>query len=91
MRQELIFDADSAPAQQLLAASLVLREALQKHRQLRLSVPRQVYEAVPETLFGVLIHDTLAAEFPDLDRRLQLRVHSAEHFSISTPDTGAPT
>jgi hypothetical protein len=91
MRQELKFDADSAPAQQLLAASLVLRQALRKHACLQLSVPRSVYEAVPDSLFGVLIYDTLAAEFPDLDNRLQLRVRGIDHFSISTPETGAST
>jgi hypothetical protein len=91
MRQELKFDSDSAPAQQLLAASLVLRQALRKYPSLQLSVPRTVYEAVPETLFGVLIYDTLAAEFPDLDNRLQLRVRGTEYFSISTPETGAST
>jgi hypothetical protein len=91
MRQDLNFDADALPAQQLLAASLVLRQALRKHPCLQLSVPRTVYEAVPETLFGVLIYDTLAAEFPDLDNRLQLRVRGTEYFSISTPETGAST
>ncbi len=66
MKQDLQFDTDAPPEQQLLAASLVLRKLLRKHPLLRLSVPRRVYEAVPETLFGVLIYDTLAAEFPDL-------------------------
>jgi hypothetical protein len=91
MRQDLKFDADALPTQQLLAASLVLRQALHKHPRLQLDVPRSVYEAVPETLFGVLIYDTLAAEFPDLDNRLQLRVRGIDHFSISTPETGAST
>lgn len=91
MKQDLQFDVDAPPEQQLLAASLVLRKFLRQHPLLRLSVPRRVYEAVPETLFGVLIYDTLAAEFPDLDNRLQLRVHGIDHFSISTPETGAPT
>jgi hypothetical protein len=88
MKQVLSFPADAPAQQQLLAACLVLREALRRHRRLELSVPLSVHRQVPEALFGAIIFDTLAAEFPQLDNRLKIKVRPDDHFLIMTPPTG---
>jgi hypothetical protein len=88
MNQTLCFRPGSAAVEQLLAVCLLLRQALRRHPRLELSVPLAVQREVPEALFGAIIYDTLAAEFADLDSRLQIRVRTVDHFSIGTPSTG---
>ncbi len=88
MNQCLSFHPQAPAAQQLLAACLVLREALRRHPRLDLSVPLSIHRQVSESVFGAVIYDTLAAEFPDLDNRLQIRVRAVDHFLISAPSQG---
>lgn len=91
MNQTLHFRPGSPPAQQLLAACLLLRQALRRHQRVELSVPLAVQREVPEALFGAIIYDTLAAEFADLDNRLQIRVRAVDQFRIGAPSTGELT
>jgi hypothetical protein len=88
MNQTLYFRTGSPAGQQLLAACLILRQALRSHRKIELSVPLAVHREVPEALFGAIIYDTLAAEFADLDNRLHIKVRATDHFWIGTPSTG---
>ncbi|MBM3361937.1 MAG: hypothetical protein FJY42_04605 [Betaproteobacteria bacterium] len=88
MKQTLSFPADAPAPQQLLAVCLVLRQALRRHQKLELSVPLAVQRQVSEALFGAIIFDTLAAEFSQLDNRLQIKVRPVDHFSIMSPSTG---
>lgn len=90
MRQLLRFPADAPAEQQLLAACLVLRDALRQGAKLRLKLPMAVHRQVTQAMFGAIFFDTLAAEFSDLDHRLQIRVHQAEDFEITSPSSGVP-
>lgn len=83
MNQRFHFTPDSAPEQQLLAMSIVVLELLRKHKALTLWVPATVHRALPASNYGILLYDTLSAEYPDLETRLQLRVHPAAYFDVS--------
>jgi hypothetical protein len=82
MNQRFNFQLGSTPEQQLLAISIVLLQMLRKHRSLTLYIPASVHHALSKNSYGLLLYDTLSAEHADLEARLQLKVHSANHFDI---------
>jgi hypothetical protein len=90
MKPLLCFHEASPAQQQLLAACLVLREALRQHPRVQLTVPFAVYQQVTKAQFGAIFYDTLAAEFADLDDRLQIRVHPSRCFAFVTSPPGVP-
>jgi hypothetical protein len=82
MNSRFQFTAQSSAKQQLLAMSIVLLDVLRTHHTLTLWVPMTVHQALSASDYGLLLYDTLAAEHLDLETRLHLRVHSANHFDI---------
>ena len=82
------FDEASLPAVQLLAFSLELRKLLQARGQLTGLMPASVFQALPAATFQELVFDTLSPLHPDLEQRLTLKVHHAEHFEIKIDTTG---
>ncbi len=73
---------------QLLAVTMLLIEELHRHPKLQLWIPRHVHESLPETAYAELLNDTLMAQYPDLEARLQLRVWSHDAFEFRHPPQG---
>ena len=83
--------ATGAPAlTQLWAVSLKLMTLLRTHRRLLLHVPKSVHEQLTPADYGQVLYDLLSAQYPDLQVRLDIRVHSQPEFLLLTPPPGAP-
>jgi hypothetical protein len=76
------FTPDSSAEQQLLAMTIVLLDLLRQQGRMTLFVPSAVHQRLSQHNYGFLLFDTLSAEHPDLENRLQLRVHSNDHFKV---------
>jgi len=87
-RRRYRFDEASLPAVQILAFSLELRKLLQSRGHLTGFMPKTVFQAVPAAAFQELLYDTLSPLHADLEKRLTLKVHDAEHFEIKIDNTG---
>ena len=75
--------ATTAPAlTQLLAVSLTLLSELREHSSLCLFVPKHVHHQLQVADYGRVLYDLLSAEYPDLETRLEIRVHPAPDFLI---------
>jgi hypothetical protein len=82
--------ANDAPAQtQLLAVSLKLMALLRAHHRLFLYVPKHVHIQLSQADFGRVLYDLLSAEYPDLQNRLEIRVHNKTEFLVLTQPPGA--
>jgi hypothetical protein len=75
----------SFPAdQQLLATCLVLQTQLKKHDQMTLCVPIGIDERLTSHDYGTIIFDTLCAEYADIEKRLQIKIHTHKDFVIQS-------
>lgn len=87
--RELNFSPDAPALTQLLAVSLTLLAALREHRHLCLCIPHQVHQQMNTADYGRVLYDLLSAEYPDLETRLEIRVHPKPDFLILFTPPGA--
>jgi hypothetical protein len=90
MMRKFSFSPDAPAVTQLLAVSISLLSALREHRQLCLCVPRQIHQRLHAADYGRVLYDLLSAEYPDLETRLEIRVHHQPDFLILFTPPGAP-
>lgn len=87
--QKFRFSPDTPALTQLLAVSLTLLSALREHSHLCVCVPKQVHQQLHATDYGRILYDLLSAEYPNLETRLQIRVHPKPDFLILFTPPGA--
>lgn len=84
------FAAGDEAQAQLLAVTLLLQDALRRHRRLQLSVPRRLHDTMPSSAYPQILRDTLSAQYPDLETRLILRVWGQDGFELRSLPQGEP-
>jgi hypothetical protein len=89
MMRTFSFAPDAPALTQLLAVSIHLLSALRKHTHLCLCVPSHVHQQLHAADYGQVLYDLLSAEYPDLDARLEIRVHPKPDFLILFTPPGA--
>lgn len=90
MMHALQFPNDAPALPQLLAISLQLMTLLREHRHVFLYVPKQVHVQLTQADYGRVLYDLLSAQYPDLQDRLDIRVHGKSEFIVMTQPPGAP-
>ena len=88
MIHALQFTNDSPALTQLLAVSIKLMTLLREHQHLFLYVPKQLHAQLTQADYGSVLYDLLSAQYPDLQDRLDIRVHSKAEFLIMTQPPG---
>jgi hypothetical protein len=89
MMHNMQFDNHAPALTQLLAASLKLMTLMREHHRLLLYIPKHVHDQLTQADFGRVLYDLLSAQYPDLENRLEIRVHGKTDFLFLTQPPGA--
>lgn len=82
-------EADTSAVIQLLAFSFEIRKHLIANQRVRATVPKVIFETLPNHIFEELIYDNLLQVCANLRENLEIKVRAIDHFKLEMVLTGA--
>lgn len=86
--QQFIVEDDANEVIQLLAFSFEIRKNLIANQRLRATIPKVIFEAIPNHIFEELIYDNLLQICENLRENLEIKVKATDHFKLEVIQTG---